>query len=507
MSHGQRSERAAEPITDGDSIRSFGYRDQFPRVIRSLTSVAIGIAATSVTVAAFSLFSFVLTTSAPRGLLLWPVACAGQILIALVAAQLAAHYPLTGFTYQPASRLTHPLIGWMMGWLYAVLFILAFVAADFGIATQVIIPLFNLSYSLGLAETIAIIAMVIETLIALLSVRLMSWFNNVAVATEIIGGLGLAILIAIVAAAKHNAHVSNFYSLGPVSSSGYYSFLGPFMLGILLGVYVISTFEAPTNFAEETVTARRNVPKAIVRTVIYSTIAGFIVFFLFLISVPNLDSVAKSSAPLSDIMAINLGSAWEHVFLVMILISYISLGLLGPSIGGRIIFGMARDRRFPGYQVLTRVPARLGTPAYAIGFAGLAAIIILLLFAGAPTTFNNLLSSTALIIEIIYVITVAVFLLRHSKLPAAAGFSLGKAWMPVGILALVWAVFAVIVLSAPSAFHLGAEWAGYLILVGVAVGLAMTLYRPKEMLSIRNPAALPEAPSGDDSPERAGLEG
>jgi len=41
----------------------------------------------------------------------------GQILVSLVYAQFAARIPLSGSSYQWASRLANPKIGWIFGWI------------------------------------------------------------------------------------------------------------------------------------------------------------------------------------------------------------------------------------------------------------------------------------------------------------------------------------------------------------------------------------------------------
>jgi amino acid transporter len=477
------SSQSAEPSADrADESQSFGYRPQFIRSIKGMTSLAIGIAVTSITVAIFSLFPFLLSTPGPRGIWLWPVACAGQILVALICAQLAAHFPLTGFTYQAASRMIHPLVGWGFGWLYAILWVVAIIGADFGLATQVVVPLFHLSTSIGTAETICVIAIVIQSAVVILSARLMELINNAAVATEVVGGLLLALAVLVVALVTHHAHLSNVTSTGAADTHGYYTYLGPFMLALLLGIYTISTFEGPANFAEETVNPARIVPQAMVRTVIYSSVAGFIALFAFVWAIPSLSRFSGLSAPLPGVIQASLGSVWEHIFLVIILVSYFSLGLVCVATGGRVVFAMSRDERFPGYQAFRKVPPSLGTPAYATAFVAAAAIIFIVSVAGAPTTFNNVLSSSAEIITIIYLGTLIVYLARRSRLPAAHGFDLGRWGLPVAIVALAWTIFAVLLLSLPADFRSGVEWTGILLASGVVVGTAMLIFKPARMM-------------------------
>ena len=480
---------SSEPIDLGvdntDENQRFGYRPLFSRSIKSLTSLAIGIAVTSITVAVFSLFSFLLTTPGPRGIWLWWVACAGQFLIALICAQLAAHFPLTGFTYQSASRMIHPLVGWGFGWLYAILWIVAIIGADFGLATQVVVPLLNLSTSVGMAEVVCVIVVVLQAAIVILSVQLMKLVNNAAVATEVVGGLLLAVVVLLTALFTGHAHLSNVISTGVADTHGYYNYLGPFMLALLLGIYTISTFEGPSNFAEETVNPVRIVPQAMIRTVIYSSVAGFIALFAFVWAIPSLPHVSGLSAPLPAVIQASLGSIWEHIFLVVILVSYFSLGLVCVATGGRVVFAMSRDKRFPGYQAFSKVPPRFGTPAYATGFVSVAAIIFIVSVAGAPATFNNVLSSSALIITIIYLGTLIVYLVCRPRLPEAHGFNLGRWGLPIAIVALVWTIFAVLLLSLPAEFRSGVEWTGILLASGIVVGTLLWVFKRDEMMGGR----------------------
>ena len=179
---------------------------------------------------------------------------------------------------------------------------------------------------------------------------------------------------------------------------------------------------------------------------------------------------------------------WEHIFLVVILVSYFSLGLVCVATGGRVVFAMSRDNRFPGYQAFGKVPPRLGTPAYATGFVSLAAIIFIVSVAGAPTTFNNVLSSSAEIITIIYLGTLIVFFACRSRLPKPTGFDLGRWALPIAIVALAWTIFAVLLLSLPADFRSGVEWTGILLGSGVVVGALMLIFKPAEMMGRRSPA-------------------
>src|SRR5689334_11280433 len=87
---------------------NFGYRPELKRSLGSFQMFAISFASVSVIVGIFATFGDVLQSSGPLGIWLFPVVAVGQILVALVYAQFAARIPLSGSSYQWASRLANP---------------------------------------------------------------------------------------------------------------------------------------------------------------------------------------------------------------------------------------------------------------------------------------------------------------------------------------------------------------------------------------------------------------
>ncbi len=62
---------------------------------------------------------------------------------------LASRIPLSGYSYQWASRLASPLVGWWFGWVsYAFLSIVT-VAVDYGLTQVALFPLLGLDYTPG----------------------------------------------------------------------------------------------------------------------------------------------------------------------------------------------------------------------------------------------------------------------------------------------------------------------------------------------------------------------
>ena len=97
--------------------RGSGPQPQLKRTLGSFQVFAISFAFNRVAVGVFATYGELLATAGPVGIWLWVIAAVGQTLVALVIAQFAARIALSGSSYQWASRLASPKIGWMFGWL------------------------------------------------------------------------------------------------------------------------------------------------------------------------------------------------------------------------------------------------------------------------------------------------------------------------------------------------------------------------------------------------------
>src|SRR6201991_4725109 len=133
-----------------------GYKPELKRTLGSFQVFAISFAFISVAVGIFATFDDVLLTSGPVGIWLWIVVAVGQTLVALVVGQFAARIALSGSSYQWASRLANPKIGWFFGWLTFWYLATGVVALDNALASQALMPLVGLPESEDTARTITV---------------------------------------------------------------------------------------------------------------------------------------------------------------------------------------------------------------------------------------------------------------------------------------------------------------------------------------------------------------
>jgi amino acid transporter len=142
------------------------------------------------------------------------------------------------------------------------------------------------------------------------------------------------------------------------------------LFGVLYGLLIFVGFETAANLAEETSEPKRQIPRAVLLSIVivsvfyligsYTQVAGF-GFSLETFSTPDVF--------LAPVFA--LGGQYSSTSMVRLLELIVLLDMMAVGIGAAVastrgVFAMARDRRIP--RALAKVSGRFGTPIGAIVF-------------------------------------------------------------------------------------------------------------------------------------------
>jgi amino acid transporter len=468
---------------DDDSLLDhYGYRQQFARTLRHFGSFAVAFSFISITTGIFTTYGFALTTGGgPRGIWTWLIVAAGQSLVALVYGALATRVPLSGYSYQWASRLASTGVGWWLGWMSFAFLSIVTVSVDYGLVEVAFQPLIGEAFSPTSAalETLAVLA--IQAALIIISTRVTTRVNNTAVATEVIGIAGLTVLLVIVAAIRSKGHWANVVSAGVVPHAGYYNWLGPFMLATLLGAYTIVGFEAASNLAEETHEPHKTIPKAMIRAVLASGIVGFAFLIALTYATSSVKAASADSAPVAFIIHDVLGGVVQKLFLILVCISIFACGLVIMVTNGRLIFAMARDRRLPGHQMLSRVPKATGGPSWATILAAVIGAAITLVLRTHTGALATLFTASTIMPALLYAATVILYVAVGRRHGQARHSFLGRWEIPVVAGALIWLAYELIILIGPGEFR----DAQYYVLGSLGLGLivyaALWMLEPRAM--------------------------
>lgn len=452
------AEDLAPPVAAG------GYKPELKRTLGSFQVFAISFAFISVAVGIFATYDEVLLAAGPVGIWLWIPAAIGQTLVALVVAQFAARIALSGSSYQWASRLANPRVGWLFGWLSFWYLAVGVVAMDNALASQALMPLLGMENDEGTARVITIVIMVVQAVLVIASTRLFGLITAGAVGIELTIVIVLVVALAVVMVFSGTGNVENLTSRGVTADSvDYFAVGGGLMAGMIIGLTTLVGFDSAANLAEEAKDPYRSVPRAIVTSVVAAAVLGLIFLIALTIGIKDVADVTNSGSPVAAIIGDQLGPVVERILLAGMVLAMFGAGMVVMAACSRQVFAMARDARFPAHRILRRVSPRTKTPIPATILILIVGVVFMVALPGSALL--QLIIASTILPALIYGATVVLYLVVRKRLERKeGGFSLGRFELPIAVAALIWVVLAVFVLVTPP---------GALVSVLIVVGLVL----------------------------------
>jgi len=173
-------------------------------------------------------------------------------------------------------------------------------------------------------------------------------------------------------------------------------------------------FEGITRLAEETKDPGKSIPKAIMYSMVITTIL-YLLVGISAVSVIPWQELSTAQAPLALVAERVFGEQSFLILSVIALFSTFNTALMFLLTGSRLIYGVGQQEAIP--KIFTMVGKRFRTPWVAIIFIIVAAILFL--FLGDLKTIANLTNFT--IFSVFIVINASVIYLRYKK-PITTGF-------------------------------------------------------------------------------------
>jgi len=445
---GSTSGKAVDVVAD-DDCRDCGYEPELKRTLGSFQIFAISFAFISVAVGIFATYGNVLGTAGPVGIWLWILAAVGQTLVALVVAQFAARIALSGSSYQWASRLANPKIGWMFGWLTFWYLAIAVVALDNALASQAFMPLVGMAENEDTARLITVAILIAQAVLVIASTRLLGLITSAAVGIELAIVVVLVIGLAAVMIFTGSGSLENLTSRGVTAGDpNYYAIGGALMAGMIMGLTTLVGFDSAANLAEEAKDPFRSVPRAIVASVVAASVLGLVFLIALTAAIKDIPAVSASGSPVATIIRSQLGPVAERILLACLAFAMFGAGMVVMAACSRQVFAMARDARFPLHAWMRKVNPRTQTPVVATILILAVGVVLMLALPGAALL--QLIIGSTILPALIYGGIVILYLVVRKRLEnREGGFSLGRFEAPVAIAALIWEAIVLFVLVTP----------------------------------------------------------
>jgi urea carboxylase system permease len=436
-----------------DGVTAFGYKQELERSLHRFAAFAAGFSYLSILTGVFQLFYLGYDAGGPAFFWTWPLVFAGQFLVALCFAELAAHYPLAGSVYQWSKYTGSWALGWLAGWVYLASYVISLAAVV--LALQVTLPQIAPWAQLvpkanANAVLLGCLLIGFTTLVNTLGVGLMARINNVGVLSELIGAVLLVVCLAFVAVRGPDV-VLDTQGRGAGQAAGY---LGPFLVAALMACYVMYGFDTAGALAEETRNPSRNVPRAILHALAAAGVLGGLLLLAALMAAGDLSAseLSKKDGGLPSLVRNALGRfgvvfLWDVVFAISVCALAVHAGAV------RLIFAMARDNNLPWGQSLARVSGVSRTPRTPALVVGGGAMLILAVNVGSPKLIDAVVTVAVLWANLAYLLVTAPLLWRRLRgWPARpTGFRLGRWGLPVNALAVLWSAGLIVNMGWPRA--------------------------------------------------------
>jgi urea carboxylase system permease len=446
---------------DSDDLAEFGYKQELDRSIGKFASFAAGISYISILTGVFQLFFFGFAFGGPAYWWTWPMVFAGQLMVALTFAELAANFPVAGSIYNWAKRLSTATVAWLGGWMMLTASIVTLAAV--ALAYQYTLPQIwsefqfvgdgtgKYDYAVN-AVLLGTVLIVFTTVINALGVKLMARINSAGVFIELIA----AVLLIILLAANVTRGPDVLFETQGTGEGHDWGYLGAFLTAALASAYVMYGFDTASSLGEETIDPRKTAPTAIIRAVVASFLLGGMILLFAILAVSDINSPEIAAGGLQFVVLDVFGTTVGKIFLISVAIAITVCCLAVHTATIRMMFAMARDNNLPGGERLAKVHPKTKTPIVPAVLIGILALLILVVNIRQPQIFTVITSIGIIMIYIAYLLVTVPMLfsrLRGEWPPKDAKqrdhFSLGKLGLPINILAVGWGVFMCINLAWP----------------------------------------------------------
>ncbi|HSR86943.1 MAG TPA: amino acid permease [Streptosporangiaceae bacterium] len=452
-----------------------GYKPELRRSLRFFSMFAIAFSIISITTGIFLNYSFGLSYWGPASIWTWPIVGVGNLMIALVVAELGTRIPLAGYAYQWSARLVNPTYGWFVGFAGLLYMSVGGGAIMLGVASPLLLSEFNVSNpSPRLVFAVAILLMLLPVVINIISMQVAARVNNIAVFTEIIGTVVFGVLLFVLWALKTKPSPYGASILTNTTSVLHNPTIYAFALAGLIGAFTLVGFELAADMSEDAVNPRQSVPRGVIWAVAGSAVLGMIALIGFTVAIPSLSGVENpkiAPLPLLYIAGYWLPSWLVKVFVAFVIFSMFAILVVGAGAQARLAYSLARDNMLPFSGALRKVNRSTQTPIIALLVFAVVDIGVTWYGYLQTSAFATLVGATAIIPYIIYFLVTAGYAYKRRTLDSIPGaFSLGRWAWPVIIFVLLYSALIIFVLSVPAPFHAADKVVGY------GAGLALLWY-------------------------------
>ncbi len=413
-------------------LAKLGYEQQLDRRLSAFSNFAVSFSIISILTGGVNSIAQVTSGVGGAGIGIgWPLGCMLSGLFAVGIAQISSSFPTAGGLYHWATILGNRFIGWITAWMNVIGLVTALASINAG-AWNFFVGAFGGHLNIPASPYVSITAVAIMTfgqaMVNARGIRLTSKL------TDMTGYLLLATTLI--------ASIALLFSAGPLPIERLWTFTnftGPsggdvwphvtsewaFLLGLLLPIYTITGYDGSAHTSEETKNATATVPRAIVRSVFWAFLAGWIVLSAVILAIPDMQEAARQGWNVFFwVLDVRLPAFIRIPILVSIFLCQMLCGMATVTSTSRMTFAFARDGGLPMSKLLASVNPVTKAPEPAIWATALITSIFM-----ATATLTNIKGVS--VYAVVVSCTVIFLFLTYAIPVILGGLALGGKLWPV----------------------------------------------------------------------------
>lgn len=383
---------------DRDHLHHLGYAQELRRGLGGFSNFAISFSIISILAGGMTSYWLGMVTGGPRVIMVgWVVVGFFALLVGMAMGEICSAYPTAGGLYYWSAKLARkngPRWAWFTGWFNLLGQIGVIASVDYALAIFIgyFVRMFDDTFKLTALTVFGIYILVLlaHAVLNIVGVKLVKILGDVSVWWHVIG---VAVIFGVLMFSSKPGQrgLGHLFDSAPPGLTGWtggtFVTIYLFALGLLLAQYTITGFDASAHVSEETVGARTEAPKAIVRAIYISAIAGFLLNLAMNKVLPKdpdayaaiafgggNDTFLVNAAP--RLLSSAVGDATAKLLVLIAIVAQFFCGMASVTANSRMIYAFSRDGALPGSKFWHKINPKTRTPTNSIWLGvGLSAIV------------------------------------------------------------------------------------------------------------------------------------
>jgi len=481
----EKSDSASVVVRADDAkLAELGYRSEFRREFSRFETVAFAISIMGVVASVTSTFSFGLVNGGHVGLVFgWLIPCCFVAFVALSMAEMASSMPTSAGLYYFSAKLAPPkyapLASWITGWANVTGQVTLVCGIDYTCAQMITTAIAvntdgNVILSNGATFGIFLAIVFSHGFVCSAATQVLARLNLFYVFLNL-GTTIAAIISLLVLSDGERASTADAFTLFE-NNSGWSENGWAFMLAFTSPMWTLTGYDSAAHISEETANAAKAAPLAILVSVAFTSIMGWLLLISISFAIPSVSDILTSELPLplGQVFLNVLGKRGMLAIWSMIIVVQYVTGAAQAVDASRVVFAFARDNALPGSRYWKKINRHTQTPVNAVWFVvSIAAICGVVGFSGAALA--SLAGASVIGLYTSYAAPIFLRITTGRSSFAPGPFSLGRWAVPVGIIAVSWVAYIVVLLFFPAGQTTTAQGMNYSVVIIMGVFIFASL--------------------------------